>query len=180
MPRGNHEPSLTQFPRRVTPNHHRLAEQFVMYDNFYATGVSSGDGHQWATQANETAYCLWPGYAGRSYPFEGSDPLAPSSSGFIWDLAAARNRTVAIFGEYAGREANVIRADRPQLMTDRHKLMARWIAGDDFSKDWNTRAPMRSVNRFLVTNYPAYSLAIPDVVRARIFSQTFRKWVSDG
>jgi hypothetical protein len=93
-----------------------------MYDNFYATGTSSGDGHQWATQANETAYCLWPGYAGRSYPFEGSDPLAPSSSGFIWDLAAAKDRTVAIFGEYSGREANVIRADRPQLMTDRHKL----------------------------------------------------------
>ena len=178
--RGNHDPSLVEFPRRVSPNHHRLAEQFVMLDNFYATGVSSGDGHQWATQANETAYCLWPGYAGRSYPFEGSDPLAPSSSGFIWDLAAARNRTVAIFGEYAGREPNVINGGRTERMAYRHQMMERWKAGDEFKNDWHTRAPMRSVNRFLVTEYPAYSLAIPDVVRARIFERNLRKWVSEG
>jgi DNA-binding beta-propeller fold protein YncE len=178
--RGNHDPALTEFPRRVSTNHHRLAEQFVMYDNFFATGTSSGDGHQWATQANETAYCLWPGYTGRSYPFEGSDPLAPSSSGFIWDLAASRHRTVAIFGEYAGREADDIRNDRNELVASRHKLMERWRAGDQFLHDWNTHAPMRSVNRFLVTNYPAYSLGIPDVVRARIFGQSLQKWISAG
>ncbi|MCX6625114.1 MAG: hypothetical protein NTY38_29455, partial [Acidobacteria bacterium] len=73
MLRGNNDPSLAEFPRRVTPNQHRLAEQFVFYDNFYATGGNSADGHQWATQANEVAYCLWPGYVGRSYPFDGSD-----------------------------------------------------------------------------------------------------------
>ena len=144
----------------------------MLLDNFYATGGNSADGHQWVTQANETAYCLWPGYVGRSYPFDGSDPLAASASGFLWDLAAAKNHGVAIFGEYAGRT--------PGSMAERHKLFERWKSGDDFSKEWNIRAPMRSVNRFLVTNYPAYSTAIPDVVRASLFKQNLNQWTAAG
>ena len=89
LPQGNGDPSLVMFGRDVTPNQHRLAEQFVMLDNFYATGGNSADGHQWVTQANETAYCMWPGYAGRSYPFDGTDPIAYASGGFLWDYALA-------------------------------------------------------------------------------------------
>ena len=62
----------------------------MLLDNFYATGGNSGDGHQWVTQANETAYCLWPGYVGRSYPFDGTDPIAYSNSGFPLGPGAAR------------------------------------------------------------------------------------------
>lgn len=171
MPRGNNDASLTQFPRRVSTNQHRMAEQFVLYDNFYATGGISSEGHQWATQANETAYCLWPGYVGRSYPYDGSDPLAASASGFIWDLAAARKHSVAIFGEYAGRATGL-------TMQDRHDLLERWAKGEDFSKLWTAKAPMRSVNRYLIENYPGYSTAIPDVVRAQLFLQHFNKWVA--
>ena len=32
-PKGNGDPSLCMFPRRVTPNHHKLAEEFVLLDN---------------------------------------------------------------------------------------------------------------------------------------------------
>src|SRR4029077_19206835 len=76
--KGNGDPSLELYPHDVTPNHHRLADQFVLLDNFYADGGNSGDGHQWVTQANETPYTMWPGYNGRSYPFGGDDPLAYS------------------------------------------------------------------------------------------------------
>ncbi|MCC7498071.1 MAG: hypothetical protein IT160_10875 [Bryobacterales bacterium] len=171
MPRGNNDPALTQFPRRVSTNHHRLADQFVFYDNFYATGGNSADGHQWATQANETAYGLWPGYVGRSYPYDGSDPLIASSSGFIWDLAAKKH-SVAIFGEYAGRNRDV-------RMKERLNLFERWKNGEDFSKLWNTKAPMRSVNNYLVPNYPSYNTAIPDVIRARLFCQHLDQWVAN-
>ena len=68
---GNGDPSLVMFGEPVTSNQHRLARQFVLLDNFYATGGNSADGHQWLTQANETAYALWQGYEGRSYPFDG-------------------------------------------------------------------------------------------------------------
>src|SRR5262249_4087883 len=103
LEKGAGDPSLVMFGDDVTPNQRRLAEQFVLLDNFYATGGNSGDGHQWVTQANETAYCLWPGYEGRSYPFDGTDPIAYSDSGFIWDAALRMKKTVRVYGEYAGR-----------------------------------------------------------------------------
>jgi phospholipase C len=58
MPKGNGDPSLVMFGAAVTPNQHRLAGQFVLLDNFYATGGNSADRHQWLTQANQTEYCL--------------------------------------------------------------------------------------------------------------------------
>jgi len=38
--KGNGDKSLVMFGRNVTPNQHRLAEEFVLLDNFYATGAS--------------------------------------------------------------------------------------------------------------------------------------------
>jgi YVTN family beta-propeller protein len=162
IPKGNGDPSLVMFGRAVTPNQHALAEQFVVLDNTYATGGNSGDGHQWATQANETEYCLWPGYQGRSYPFDGSDPMAYSSGGFIWDYALARGKSVKVYGEYAGR------MEKPPA-TERLNLLERWRKGEDFSSVWNIRAPIEPLNKILAPQYPSYTNAIPDVVRAQIF-----------
>ena len=93
---------LVLFGADVTPNHRRIAEQFVLLDNFYATGGNSGDGHQWATQANETAYCLWPGYRAQlSVRRHRPDRLL--ERGFIWDAALRMKKTVRVYGEYAGR-----------------------------------------------------------------------------
>lgn len=38
MGKGNSDPSLAIFGKDVTPNHHKLADQFVTLDNFYANG----------------------------------------------------------------------------------------------------------------------------------------------
>jgi hypothetical protein len=103
MARGNGDPSLVMYGEDVTPNHHLLAGQFVLLDNFYSTGGNSADGHQWLSQANEVAYTLWPGYQGRSYPFDGTDPLGIARGGTIWDAARKAGRSVRIFGEYVGR-----------------------------------------------------------------------------
>ncbi|HWQ56095.1 MAG TPA: alkaline phosphatase family protein [Bryobacteraceae bacterium] len=170
--KGNGEPKLAIFGEPVTPNHHRLAEQFVLLDNFYATGGNSGDGHQWVTQANETAYCLWPGYEGRSYPFDGSDPIAYAAAGFIWDAALARNKTVRVFGEYAGRLA--------EPPAQRKALLEAWKRGEDFTSRWKITAPIAALNKILAPNYPTYTNAIPDVVRAQIFLADLNKWVAAG
>lgn len=171
--KGNGDPSLVMFGEEVTPNQHRLADEFVLLDNFYATGGNSGDGHQWVTQANETAYALWPGYRGRSYPFDGSDPIAYSHSGFIWDAALARGATVRVYGEYAGRmnETNY---------SQRIGLLERWRQGDDFTREWNIVAPIEPLNKILAANYPSYTNAIPDVVRAQIFRADLSKWEQEG
>ncbi len=171
--KGNGDPSLVMFGEDVTPNQHQLADQFVLLDNFYATGGNSGDGHQWVTQANETSYALWPGYAGRSYPFDGSDPIAYSDSGFIWDAALKMKKTVRVYGEYAGRMTG---GDREQ----RVKLFNRWKAGEDLTREWNITAPIKPLNNILARNFPSYSTTIPDVIRAQIFIADVKKWESEG
>jgi YVTN family beta-propeller protein len=169
LPQGNGDPSLVMFGREVTPNQHKLAEDYVLLDNFYATGGNSGDGHQWVTQANETAYCLWPGYEGRSYPFDGTDPIAYAQGGFLWDAALKAGKTVRVYGEYAGRLTEA----RPTARAD---YFARWRKGDDFTKDFHIVAPIDPLNKILAANYPTYTNAVPDVVRASIFLADVKKW----
>jgi YVTN family beta-propeller protein len=173
MPKGNGDPSLVMFGERVTPNHHSMADQFVLLDNFYATGGNSGDGHQWVTQANETAYAMWPGYTGRSYPFDGSDPIAYSSGGFIWDAALKRKKTVRVYGEYVPRLNESRNADRAELLE-------RWRKGDDFTGIWNVKSPIPGLDGVLARQFPSYSTAIPDVVRAQIFLADLKNWVAAG
>ena len=48
---GNGNPELCTFPDRITPNHHKVAREFVLLDNTYCSGVLSADGHQWADSA---------------------------------------------------------------------------------------------------------------------------------
>lgn len=172
MPQGNSDPSLVMFGRDVTPNQHKLAEQFVLLDNFYATGGNSADGHQWVTQANQNAYTMLPGYLGRSYPFDGSDPLAISSGGLLWDAALARGRTVRIYGEYAG-----LLADNRDK---RNSYLERWKNGESFLTEWNITAPIANLNKVLARNFPSYSLGVPDVIRAGIFLNDLKKWETDG
>jgi len=173
MPEGNGDPSLVMFGDAVTPNLHRLAHQFILLDNFYATGGNSADGHQWLTQANETAYALWQGYEGRSYPFDGSDPLAPAKTGFLWDLALARHKSVRVYGEYAGIMDNT-------KLSKRAELLARWQKGEDFSREWHVTAPIRHLNDILAPNYPSYSTVIPDVIRAQLLVADIHEWSRTG
>ena len=44
------------FPQPVTPNHHKLAHDFVTLDNFHVTGEVSGDGWSWSVQARTNDY----------------------------------------------------------------------------------------------------------------------------
>ena len=59
---GNGDPSLCLFPEKVTPNHHKLAREFVLLDNFYVEGEVSADGHEWSMGAYATDFVekIWP------------------------------------------------------------------------------------------------------------------------
>src|SRR5205814_9737850 len=100
---GNGDPALVQFGDEVTPNHHALAREFVLLDNFYCSGAVSADGHQWTNEAYANDYLerfLGAGFP-RSYPYEGSDPLAYAASGFLWDNALRHRRSFRCYGEFA-------------------------------------------------------------------------------
>lgn len=173
MKKGNGDPSLVMFGEEVTPNQHRLADQFVLLDNFYASGGNSGDGHQWITQANETPYAMWPGWDGRSYPFDGTDPIAYSSGGFLWDYALRAKKTAQVFGEFAPRVSGLGGGARIELLK-------RLRAGETFANEWTTKSPIQPLDGLLARNFPGYSTEIPDVVRARIFLTEVKKWETAG
>jgi hypothetical protein len=161
------------FGEDVTPNQRRLADEFVLLDNFYASGGNSGDGHQWITQSNETPYAMWPGWDGRSYPYDGTDPIAYSSGGFLWDYALRAKKTVQVFGEFAPRAAGLGNKSRQDLF-------ARWRAGETFATEWQTKSPIPPLDGVLARNFPGYSTEIPDVVRAKLFLAELGKWQAAG
>jgi YVTN family beta-propeller protein len=105
IPEGNGDSALCLFTERITPNHHALAKQFVLLDNFYHDAEVSPDGHNWVTAAYATDYVekVWPtnyGHRGGAYDFEGTGELSRPSSGYLWDLCRKANVTYRDYGEF--------------------------------------------------------------------------------
>ena len=108
MPEGNGDASLCLFPERVTPNHHHLAREFVLLDNFYVESEVSADGHEWTMAAYATDFVekTWPlnyghGKSGKfPYPAEGVLPIAAPASGYLWDRAREAGVSYRSYGEF--------------------------------------------------------------------------------
>ena len=114
MKQGNGDANLCLFPESITPNHHALAKEFVLLDNFYVESEVSADGHEWTMGAYATDFVerLWPlGYRGDRrvpYPAEGAhDEAARPAGGYLWDKAAAKGVSYRSYGEFVenGRTA---------------------------------------------------------------------------
>ncbi len=81
LDRGNGDPALTLFPERISPNHHKLASEFGIFDNFYNSGESSGVGWNWSTYGRTTEYAektqsvLYgnANFNGLTYDYEGTN-----------------------------------------------------------------------------------------------------------
>jgi YVTN family beta-propeller protein len=100
MPQGKGEPRLCIYGDSITPNQHQLAKDFLLLDNYYASGKCSAEGHQWTDAAMVTDYVeknvrSWF----RSYPHVQEDALVYDANGFIWNNAADHGKTVRIYGE---------------------------------------------------------------------------------
>jgi len=111
--KGNGDSTLCLFPERVTPNHHALANSFVLLDNFYVNAEVSADGHNWSMggYANDFVEKTWPtSYGGRggNYDYEGTREIAYPKDGFIWDYCARAGVSYRSYGEFiADREATL-------------------------------------------------------------------------
>ncbi len=104
LPHANGDPQLTIFGEKVTPNQHRLAQQYVTLDNLYCDGEVSVDGHSWSDAAYATDFAerYWPPtYAGFSNA-DRSQAFVPAA-GYLWDLAKNKGLTYRSYGEYALR-----------------------------------------------------------------------------
>ena len=108
MPGGRGDPTLCLFPEKVTPNHHALAREFVLLDNFYVESEVSADGHEWSMGAYASDFVekQWPlsyGHGRKKFPYPAEgifDAAARPAGGYIWDRAIAAGVTVRSYGEW--------------------------------------------------------------------------------
>jgi DNA-binding beta-propeller fold protein YncE len=165
-PKGNGEPELCLFPRRVTPNHHKLAEEFVLLDNTYVDGEVSADGHEWSMGAYATDFVekLWPlSYRGSpkktfGYPAEGAvDQAARPAGGYLWDRAKEAGVSYRNYGE--------------------------WVTNGKRRPDGSFEDGVPSVPALIGhfdPKYRGYDLDYPDVKRAEHFAGELKKFEAAG
>ncbi|WP_422928379.1 bifunctional YncE family protein/alkaline phosphatase family protein [Singulisphaera sp. PoT] len=107
--KGNGDPSLVMFGREITPNHHKIAEEFVLLDNLYCNGQVSRDGHPWSTMAYNTDYVArdWMLTYSRREGIDDDDEgnLTKAPSGYLWDACARAGLTYRSYRE-AGRRVS--------------------------------------------------------------------------
>jgi len=107
IPRGKGDPSLLMFGEQITPNSHKLANEFVLLDNLYCNGHVSADGHPWSTMAYNTDYIArnWALTYSKRQGIDDDDAgdLTNAPSGYIWDSAKRLGLTYRNYGEYGGR-----------------------------------------------------------------------------
>jgi YVTN family beta-propeller protein len=107
MKEGNGGPSLVMFGENITPNHHKLAREFVLLDNLYCNGQVSRDGHPWSTMAYNTDYVArdWTlTYSSRKGVDDDDEAnLSKAPSGYLWDACARKGLSYRSYGEYGRR-----------------------------------------------------------------------------
>jgi YVTN family beta-propeller protein len=169
MPQGDGDTALVFFPRKISPNHHALADRFGLFDRFFVNAEVSADGHNWSTAAYTTDYLqktVPSSYSdrGRHYDYEGTnrgvipnevgeDDAAEPANGYLWDLAERARISFRNYGEYVEHE------------------------DDD-------RAKYKGTKPFLAKHthptYPGYDLNISDQVRADVYIAELQQFVQQG
>jgi hypothetical protein len=164
---GNGDPNLCLFGAKVTPNHHKLAREFVLLDNLYVEGEVSADGHEWSMGAYATDFVerVWPlTYRGSPlkkmnfYPSEGAfDTIARPAGGYLWDRAKEAGVSYRSYGE--------------------------WIANGKKNKDGtfaDSRATVKALEGHFDPRFRGYDLDYRDVDRAKRFITELNNFEKQG
>jgi YVTN family beta-propeller protein len=187
LPKGNGDPSLTQFGWRYTPNLHALATEFGLFDNFYDPSLRSVDGHSWLMQGDANDYNEHVFEASRSYPFNAGDPLAYQRDGFIWNAANKAGLTAANFGEYVPSFTNQAGQTTSQATT-----WPQWYKDSQIlegkatgplpipERAFQAHADIPSLAAISDPNYPPFDQLIPDQYRVDVWLQSFEQSVKTG
>jgi len=161
MKKGDGDPNLTIFGQQITPNSHQLCDQYLLLDNFYASGKCSAEGHQWTDASIVTDYIEKDVLAWiRSYPHVQQDALVYAPTGFIWDNALKYGKKVRIYGE-----ASTPVYDNKYTWTSIYK---GFMNNEKF--EFKNKTTIKPVENLLSENYPSYDdHKIPDILRAQTF-----------
>jgi YVTN family beta-propeller protein len=162
MKEGNGDASLVLFGENVSPNHHKLAREFVLLDNFYVNADVNADGHHWSTAAIAPGYVqkLWPNsYAQRRqlYDYEGQEITARPPAGYLWTNAAAAGVSMRNYGYFVNNRAQVAPGET-QVESVRDPVLT----------------PV--TNR----NFRGFDMDYPDVERAKVFLADLAEFEKTG
>jgi YVTN family beta-propeller protein len=156
MKKGNGDPSLTEFGQNITPNLHKLANNFDLLDNFYCDGEVSDPGHQWATASisNDYSEKTWlPDYSGRKTYGVDKEALKPKN-GYLWDDALRSGVSFRDYGEYINYWESPINGQ------------------------WKPDDP--SIGNNYDPKYPGWDLSIPDMTRYNEWEKEFKQFEQNG
>ena len=152
----------------MTPNQHALAEQFVLLDNYYCSGILSADGHQWTNEAYVTDYIeKFFGAFPRSYPYDGDDPLAYSPAGFIWDNVLRNGLTFRNYGEFV----DAIIEPETATFTDIYNDLQNGTSNVRIRSAVN----LPQIEEYTCSTFVGFPEKVPDIFRAAEFIKEFRE-----
>jgi DNA-binding beta-propeller fold protein YncE len=159
---GNGDPALVLFGENVTPNHHKLAREFVLFDNFYVNADVSADGQHWSTAAiaNDYVEKLWPSSAAQRrapYDFEGQEPASAPPAGYLWTNAGMAGLSLRNFGCFVENKPDA-QPGAEQVAAVHDPVLAR------------------VTNRF----FRGYDQSFPDVERAKVFVSELADYEKSG
>jgi YVTN family beta-propeller protein len=167
LQQANGDPSLVQFGRDVSPNHHALAEEFVILDNFYTPADQSALGHRWCTQGYASDWIFKYGNARND-----TNPMMYAPNDFLWDNAKAHGVSVRSYGE---RGSNTITPPSATFMD----IYRGWQSGR-MTVSIKPRTFILGLKDVYHPEYPAFGGKIPDQYRADIFLREFREFEKNG
>ncbi|MDX1983028.1 MAG: bifunctional YncE family protein/alkaline phosphatase family protein [Bryobacteraceae bacterium] len=183
IPKGNRDRKLLMYGREVTPNHHALAERYVLLDNFYASGAISFEGHQWlmmgfVSDHVERALQAAP----RGYAWNMGDSLTVSPAGFFWQ-DQRRPLTVRLLGPLS----TPAQPDASGMMRDIDETaMLSWSEYWEHYKKgtWRkvigSRCAVPALRPIYDEAFPPSSMRVPDVIRSAAFAERLAGWEKSG
>ena len=147
MPQGNGDPAICTYGANITPNIHKLCEEFLLLDNFNVSGKCSAEGHMWTDASIVTDYIeknmrAWF----RSYTHVLNDAMAYAPTGFLWDNALSHGKSVRIYGE-----ASVPVFDNKLKWAD---IYNKYKTGEKV--EFYNRTTIEPVKAILSQTYPSY------------------------
>jgi hypothetical protein len=183
LPRGRGHADLCIFGAEITPNQHKLVDEFILLDNTYCAGICSADGHQWSTTAFSTDY-MEKSFASfpRSYPDgmgeDEEDALAYSPAGFLWDNVVAHKKSIRNYGEFM---APTVRWRDPKRKGSPDYLSCyRTWKGESTDVIFECRPSVESLRPFSPTDYVGWEMAVPDQYRADHFIRELKEFEKKG
>jgi DNA-binding beta-propeller fold protein YncE len=159
----------------ISPNHHRIASQFAMSDNFYCDSDASIHGHHWMmgvipnewveanSSVSKSSKALSPAPGRRLPKTTGSmDPEDYAEIGGLWEALERKNVSFYNFGE--ANETGHVREDWFDTLTGAGHIVM---------------VPMqKALYKNTSHNYAGFNMSIPDQFRVEQFTEEFtKKWL---